>query len=149
MRGLTRALPRNTKTKLNIYFKPLITLPFDLWRKIWPFNDKHPVDLQPCLALSGPRKTDLRIQILLNSFPIFRQMADFPALMLVFHLDEIRSSDRWIAFVRHQNLVNMSGIEFVIPINKEDLCSVGFPGQYVVDQTFSKNELPSKLRGKN
>ena len=39
-------------------------------------------------------------------------------------------------------------VDFVIPINKEDLIHVGPPGQYVVEQTFTKHELPGKLRGK-
>ena len=41
----------------------------------------------------------------------------------------------------------MDRIEFGIPINKEDLLQVGPPGQYSVEQTYSKNELPGKLRG--
>ena len=42
----------------------------------------------------------------------------------------------------------MDRVEFTIPINKEDLLQVGGPGQYSVEQTYSKNELPGKLRGK-
>ena len=44
--------------------------------------------------------------------------------------------------------MKVSEFEFVIPINKEDLFHIGPAGQYVVDQTYSKNELPGKLRGK-
>ena len=44
----------------------------------------------------------------------------------------------------------MSGtVDFVIPINKEDLIHIGPPGQYTVEQTFTKNELPGKIRGNN
>lgn len=42
----------------------------------------------------------------------------------------------------------MDRIDFAIPINKEDLLHVGSPGQYSVEQTYSKNELLGKLRGK-
>ena len=37
--------------------------------------------------------------------------------------------------------------EFVIPINKEDLFQSSSSRQYVVEQTYSKHELPAKLRG--
>ena len=41
----------------------------------------------------------------------------------------------------------MTIVEFAIPLNKEDLLHIGQPGQYVVEEVFSKNELPVKLRG--
>lgn len=40
----------------------------------------------------------------------------------------------------------MTSLEFAIPLNKEDLLH-GSIGQYTVEQTFSKHELPGKLRG--
>lgn len=40
----------------------------------------------------------------------------------------------------------MTILEFVIPLNKEDLLH-GPIGQYSVEQTFSKHELPGRLRG--
>ena len=43
----------------------------------------------------------------------------------------------------------MSCVDFVIPTNKEDLFQFGAHGQYAVEQTYSKNELPAKLRGKH
>lgn len=41
----------------------------------------------------------------------------------------------------------MTVLEFVIPENKEDLRQVSISGQYVVEQEYSKHELPGKLRG--
>ncbi|XP_046630867.1 condensin complex subunit 1-like isoform X2 [Daphnia pulicaria] len=40
----------------------------------------------------------------------------------------------------------MDGLEFVISENKEDLLHSSSPNQYVVEQTYSKHELPGKLR---
>lgn len=40
----------------------------------------------------------------------------------------------------------MTVLEFVIPENKEDLRQVSISGQYVVEQEYSKHELPGKLR---
>ncbi|XP_057379225.1 condensin complex subunit 1-like [Daphnia carinata] len=40
----------------------------------------------------------------------------------------------------------MTVFEFVIPENKEDLRQVSISGQYVVEQEYSKHELPGKLR---
>ena len=37
--------------------------------------------------------------------------------------------------------------EQFIPINEEDLFQSSSSSQYVVEQTFSKHELPAKLRG--
>lgn len=41
----------------------------------------------------------------------------------------------------------MTVFEFVIPENKEDLRQTSSSGQYVVEQDYSKHELPGKLRG--
>jgi hypothetical protein len=43
--------------------------------------------------------------------------------------------------------IKMDGLEFVISENKEDLLHSSSPNQYVVEQTYSKHELPGKLRG--
>lgn len=40
----------------------------------------------------------------------------------------------------------MNGVDFIIPVNKEDLLQ-GASRQYVVEETYSKHELPGKLRG--
>jgi hypothetical protein len=41
----------------------------------------------------------------------------------------------------------MDGLEFIISENKEDLLHSTSSRQYVVEQTYSKRELPGKLRG--
>ena len=38
-------------------------------------------------------------------------------------------------------------VDFIIPVNKEDLFQGGDSRQYVVEQTYSKHELTGKLRG--
>ena len=38
-------------------------------------------------------------------------------------------------------------VDFIIPVNKEDLFQGADSRQYVVEQTYSKHELPGKLRG--